>query len=113
MVSLSRLFPLLLVLCIVCSSTTLQTAKATRLLDMEQWLKKQVPLLESHPRGPVPPSGGSRCTYIPGQGSGTCSLNGMNFAGHVVRAPPAFPAGGSDFAAATMTKEAKEENPSS
>ncbi|KAL9661860.1 hypothetical protein QQ045_026688 [Rhodiola kirilowii] len=39
-------------------------------------------------RGPVPPSGPSPCTFIPGQGSGSCptataaTLNGKNFAGH-------------------------------
>ncbi|WOH16152.1 hypothetical protein DCAR_0935701 [Daucus carota subsp. sativus] len=29
-------------------------------------------LLESLPRGPVPPSGTSPCTYIPGAGNGSC-----------------------------------------
>ncbi|KAL0457067.1 UNVERIFIED_CONTAM: hypothetical protein Slati_1045900 [Sesamum latifolium] len=47
-------------------------------------------LLESLPRGPVPPSGSSPCTYIPGQGGGPCPLNERHFAGRrSAHAPPA------------------------
>ncbi|KAH6768524.1 transmembrane protein [Perilla frutescens var. frutescens] len=49
-------------------------------------------LFESLPRGPVPPSGGSSCTYIPGQGGPPCPLNEKHFAGRLcggsAHAPP-------------------------
>ncbi|KAK3190267.1 hypothetical protein Dsin_029828 [Dipteronia sinensis] len=56
-------------------------------------------------KGPVPPIGGSPCTFIPG-GSGHCpSLNGKNFAGYVNRAPPPpKPDTDVDFSAAALTK---------
>ncbi|CAA0807162.1 Unknown protein, partial [Striga hermonthica] len=42
-------------------------------LRAQKWERQQVPLLESSlPRGPVPPSSSSSCTYIPGQGGGPC-----------------------------------------
>ncbi|XP_057961345.1 uncharacterized protein LOC131153207 [Malania oleifera] len=66
--------------------------------DHEQWVqgheesKKGLMMLQSLQRGPVPPSGKSPCTYIPGRNSGHCTLNGRNFAGHgAAHAPPAFP----------------------
>ncbi|GMN53490.1 hypothetical protein TIFTF001_022635 [Ficus carica] len=34
------------------------------------------------PRGPVPPSGPSGCTYIPGGGGPNCPLGEKNYAGH-------------------------------
>ncbi|KAL1561811.1 hypothetical protein AAHA92_04469 [Salvia divinorum] len=58
-----------------------------------QWLKSQFLLLESLARGPVPPSGPSSCTNIPGQGGPPCPLNEKHFAGRLHRggsahAPP-------------------------
>lgn len=75
-------------------SISLNGANAARILPMEQWLKIQPLLLESLPRGPVPPSSGSSCTYIPGQGGPPCPLNEKHFVGdhlhrHVVRTLPA------------------------
>ncbi|KAK9083331.1 hypothetical protein Scep_029802 [Stephania cephalantha] len=40
-------------------------------------------VIESLPRGPVPPSGPSGCTYIPGRGGPRCPLNGKKVAGAV------------------------------
>ncbi|MBA0767625.1 hypothetical protein Gotri_016489 [Gossypium trilobum] len=58
----------------------------------EQLFRKIVPdHFETLQRGPVPPSGGSPCTNIPG-GSGTCLVNEINAAGHLLRSPPVFPA---------------------
>ncbi|KAK4361656.1 hypothetical protein RND71_020608 [Anisodus tanguticus] len=47
--------------------------KASRPLHMEIWLKQENTLLTSLPRGPVPPSGASPCTNIPGgRRDGSC-----------------------------------------
>ncbi|KAL2230023.1 UNVERIFIED_CONTAM: hypothetical protein Sindi_1596700 [Sesamum indicum] len=71
-------------------SMTPNQVDAMRLLGMEKWLKEQALLLESLPRGPVPPSGSSPCTYIPEQGGGSCPLNERHFAGRrSAHAPPA------------------------
>ncbi|KAB1994901.1 hypothetical protein ERO13_D13G110950v2 [Gossypium hirsutum] len=51
---------------------------------------KIVPHFETLQRGLLPPSGGSPCTNIPG-GSGTCVVNEINAAGHLLRSRPAFP----------------------
>ena len=80
-----------LIFCIV--SISLNGSNAARVLPMEKWLiKSQLLLLESLPRGPVPPSGPSSCTYIPGQGGPPCPLNEKHFAGRLrrglVHAPP-------------------------
>lgn len=57
---------------------------AMRTLNGEQWMNKN--LIQSL-RGPVPPSGSSPCTYIPGGSTrGRCVL-----AGDFSAAPPAFP----------------------
>ena len=45
---------------------------ATRPLEGEQWLKKERLLLQSLQRAPVPPSGPSPCTNIPGRNQGNC-----------------------------------------
>ncbi|KAG7989518.1 hypothetical protein I3843_03G243400 [Carya illinoinensis] len=64
---------------------------ATRSLREEGMDKEELLLVESL-RPIVPPSGPNPCTYIPGRGSGRCTLNGMNIAGNVLHPPrPAFP----------------------
>lgn len=90
-------------------STYLQIVKAARPINGDEWLKKQhISLLESLPRGPVPPSTSSPCTYIPGGGgSGSC-LNGRNFAG--VGTPPAFPSAVVNFAAASENNESNKQD---
>ncbi|KAK4718567.1 hypothetical protein R3W88_016905 [Solanum pinnatisectum] len=61
-----------------------QPGKGTRLLH-----EKDLMNLQSLQRGPVPSSGPSGCTNIPGNsgsGSGNCPLiNEMHFAGHMLR----------------------------
>ncbi|KAI3469704.1 hypothetical protein Pfo_026367 [Paulownia fortunei] len=74
------------------ASISSDQVNAMRPLGVEKWLRQQVLLLESLPRGPVPPSKGSPCTYIPGQGGGHCTLKERHFAaGGSVRAPSASP----------------------
>lgn len=82
------------------SSSTVQFCIAVRPLHGEDIYEEETPLKkffdgikQSLQRGPVPPIGGSPCTYIPGGGGGHCpSLTGsMNFAGHVTRSPPTAP----------------------
>lgn len=80
-----------LIFCTFLVSLSFQEANAIRSLGMEKWLREQVPLLASLPRGPVPPSGGSPCTYIPGlpaSSAGTCSLNEKHFSGGGADHPP-------------------------
>ena len=57
----------------------------------EQWAEGNSLLRQSLQAGPVPPSGPSPCTHIPGQRGGRCALNEMNVAGRVGLVPPAFP----------------------
>lgn len=38
--------------------------------------------LQALDKGPVPPSGPSGCTYIPGSSGPPCPIKEMNFAGH-------------------------------
>ncbi|KAE8660695.1 transcription factor bHLH3-like [Hibiscus syriacus] len=60
----------------------------------EQWLEKDDELLfQSLQKGPVTGSGHNPCTEIPGRETGVCKLGGMNVAGYVTHAPPAFPRG--------------------
>lgn len=40
--------------------------------------------LEVLPKGEVPPSGPSGCTYIPGTGGSNCPIGARHFAGHGV-----------------------------
>ncbi|KAL4302894.1 hypothetical protein GQ457_10G013940 [Hibiscus cannabinus] len=53
-------------------------------------------IIQSLPRGPVPPSAGNPCTNIPGRGHGRCTLTEMDVAGGRSRtgmvhgAPPMF-----------------------
>ncbi|KAJ4726835.1 Threonylcarbamoyl-AMP synthase [Melia azedarach] len=85
-----NLFTFLLMFSTFLASHQQQHAAAMRPLQGEQWVKKDGRVaLQSLQRGPVP-SSGNPCTYIPGQGSGSCTLNGMNIAGSVARAPPVF-----------------------
>ncbi|KAL9140241.1 hypothetical protein ABFS82_14G023300 [Erythranthe guttata] len=74
-----------------------RAADGGRTPSTEKWVRtKQVDLLGSSlPRAPVPPSSGTSCTHIPGQGGGACTLNEKHFAGGggaAARAPPASPA---------------------
>ncbi|XP_038718460.1 uncharacterized protein LOC120011428 [Tripterygium wilfordii] len=77
----SSVFKALCILAIFLASL-LQIGSA-RPLGGEEWFKKDGLLLQSLQRGPVTGSGPNPCTYIPGRGTGTCTLNGMNVAGHV------------------------------
>ncbi|KAK8564935.1 hypothetical protein V6N13_020065 [Hibiscus sabdariffa] len=72
---------------------TFDHISATRPLD-----ERQAPLIiiQSLPRGPVPPSAGNPCTNIPRRGHGRCTLTEMDVAGGGSRtggvhgAPPMF-----------------------
>ncbi|KAK2647214.1 hypothetical protein Ddye_022409 [Dipteronia dyeriana] len=104
----SSLLSFLFIFAILFTSSTIQLSAAFRPLhDSSQLLKKYFPnnYLQSLQKGtPVPPIAGSPCTFIPG-GSGHCSLNGKNFAGHVNRAPPPpKPDTVVDFSATASTK---------
>ena len=46
--------------------------------------------IQSLQRGPVPPSGGSPCTYIPGRNKGRCTLADPGNQIGVAPPPPAF-----------------------
>ncbi|KAK1395307.1 hypothetical protein POM88_014363 [Heracleum sosnowskyi] len=76
-------------------TSDIQSANGMRPLgEYKKWLKElPVPvLLESLPRGPVSPSSSSPCTHIPGgKPTGHCTIEEMNFAGHVFPPPLVFP----------------------
>ncbi|CAI9762711.1 unnamed protein product [Fraxinus pennsylvanica] len=59
-----------------------QPGKSSRLLnDQETRLKKRGLFLHALQKGPVPPSGPSGCTNIPGSGGPGCPIKEMHFAG--------------------------------
>ncbi|KAL2530779.1 Uncharacterized protein Fot_23380 [Forsythia ovata] len=61
---------------------TLPVGKSSRLLhDQETRLKKIGIFLHALHKGPVPPSGPSGCTNIPGSGGSCCPIKEMHFAG--------------------------------
>ncbi|KAL8048105.1 hypothetical protein ABFX02_07G042000 [Erythranthe guttata] len=96
----------------------LQLGKSSRLLLLhdqgeEALLKDKSLFLNSLQKGPVPPSGPSGCTNIPGSGGGACPINEMHFAGG---APPrrggrgrsstaAYPQSIASFGVATQPKK--------
>ncbi|KAL3506059.1 hypothetical protein ACH5RR_031441 [Cinchona calisaya] len=74
----------------------LQPGQATRVLhgQEKELMEKAQILLQSLPKGPVPPSDPSGCTYIPGSGGTGCPIKQMNFAGGggaLHRAASAYP----------------------
>uniref|UniRef100_A0A7N1A5E9 Uncharacterized protein n=1 Tax=Kalanchoe fedtschenkoi TaxID=63787 RepID=A0A7N1A5E9_KALFE len=74
-----------LVLCMLMFCSVYE-ADGARLLGAEkrQWLEERVQgaalTQQRLQRGPVPPSGRSPCTYIPGQGRDRCTLGHRNYA---------------------------------
>ncbi|EXB55555.1 hypothetical protein L484_017428 [Morus notabilis] len=62
-----------------------EQSSASRVLnDHKEGLVKEEKLglgFQSLPRGPVPPSGSSGCTYIPGSGGPNCPLGEKHYAG--------------------------------
>ncbi|KZV55251.1 hypothetical protein F511_06728 [Dorcoceras hygrometricum] len=80
---------LVLILTLYCQETL-----GTRAVDGERWRRQKRSLvIQSLPRGPVPSSGSSPCTYIPGgKKRGRCALavDGGRLPGHATAAPPAW-----------------------
>uniref|UniRef100_A0A7N0SY69 Uncharacterized protein n=1 Tax=Kalanchoe fedtschenkoi TaxID=63787 RepID=A0A7N0SY69_KALFE len=72
----------MVMLCCICG------VEGARLLEAErqQWVEQKVQILaivQRLQRGPVPPSGRSPCTYIPGQSrGGRCTLGQRTYAVH-------------------------------
>ncbi|XP_054804473.1 uncharacterized protein LOC129307645 [Prosopis cineraria] len=78
-----------LLLLLLLSLVHVQQNQAGRILDMEKQL-----WMQSLEKVPVPPSGPSGCTYIPGTGGNRCPpVNEMNVAGNAFRhhAAAAYP----------------------
>ncbi|GMI73863.1 hypothetical protein HRI_001055600 [Hibiscus trionum] len=67
-------------------------------------LAKDELLFQSLQKGPVTGSGHNPCTEIPGRETGVCKLGGMNVAGYVMHAPPAFPGFVAEFGVASIAK---------
>ncbi|KAJ9700588.1 hypothetical protein PVL29_006071 [Vitis rotundifolia] len=65
-------------------------------------------LLQSKQAGPVPPSGSSPCSHIPG--TGIC-VNEMNYAGPFVHPPPPYPGSAINSAAASIAGETNKQDP--
>ncbi|KAJ8749128.1 hypothetical protein K2173_013735 [Erythroxylum novogranatense] len=68
-----------------------EQAEMRPLGDEQLMWKQQGLVLQSLQKGGPANSSPNPCSYVPGRGTGTCTLNGMNVAGSVVRSPPAFP----------------------
>uniref|UniRef100_A0A5B6Z868 Uncharacterized protein n=1 Tax=Davidia involucrata TaxID=16924 RepID=A0A5B6Z868_DAVIN len=105
-------FKITLIFTNICTVSGFQQLSAMRPLEEEQRLKKGLPI-QSLQRGPVPSSGSNPCTYIPGRGTGRCTLaeNEMNFAGELVaHAPPAFPDFMVNFAAASKANDTQKKD---
>ncbi|KAG4981703.1 hypothetical protein JHK87_026452 [Glycine soja] len=72
-----RVLNIILVLFVLLTIVHVKQNMAARVLNMEN-----IPLrLQSLNKGPVPPSGPSGCTYIPGSGSTHCPAKKMNGTG--------------------------------
>ncbi|MED6131601.1 hypothetical protein PIB30_011203 [Stylosanthes scabra] len=75
-----RVLKIVLALFLLLSIVHVQPNQAIRVMNM----KKQLGLMETLDKGPVPPSGPSSCTFIPGSGGTRCPpVNEMNVAGNV------------------------------
>ncbi|KAH6761950.1 hypothetical protein C2S52_019383 [Perilla frutescens var. hirtella] len=86
-----RFHAVLLFVFLIFTSHFCEEIVAMRILGGEKWMIKNL-VIQSLPRGPVPPSGSNPCTYIPGGAPrGRCTLAG-DFSDHAAAAPPAFPA---------------------
>ncbi|KAJ7979919.1 putative Transmembrane protein [Quillaja saponaria] len=69
----------------------LQPTQASRELhDKGKLIDKEL-VMQSLPKGPVPPSGPSGCTYIPGSGGTSCPVKQMNVAGNVFSRARGYP----------------------
>lgn len=68
-----------------------------------EWMKKELSL-QSLQKGPVPPSGSSGCTNIPGQGGPNCPNKEMHFAGNALPRSTVFPRLMVSFGVATNQK---------
>ncbi|XP_022771230.1 uncharacterized protein LOC111314297 [Durio zibethinus] len=104
------LFRTLLVLSLLVASLQLGTMRP---LDGEQWLENNELVLPSLQKGPVTGSGHNPCTNIPGRETGVCKLGGMNIAGDVMHAPPAFPRIVAEFGVASTAKGIHDQHKSS
>lgn len=111
----------LLTVFIVSILLCLQSGKSSRLLLLHHdddhnphALKDGGTFANSLSKGPVPPSGPSGCTNIPGSGGGGCPINEMHFAGggggggaqqpHRGGGSPAYPHSVASFGVATEQK---------
>ncbi|XP_022851467.1 uncharacterized protein LOC111373200 [Olea europaea var. sylvestris] len=71
-----------LVVVVLAMLLCVQPAESSRLLsDQDMRLKKRGIFLHALQRGPVPPSGPSGCTNIPGGGGSGCPIREMHLAG--------------------------------
>ncbi|KAL9161767.1 hypothetical protein ABFS82_07G042200 [Erythranthe guttata] len=88
----------------------LQLGKSSRLLLLhdegeEALLKDKSLFLNSLQKGPVPPSGPSGCTNIPGSGGSPCPINEMHFAGRGRSSAAAYPQSVATFGVATQPEK--------
>ncbi|KAL5542150.1 hypothetical protein UlMin_009860 [Ulmus minor] len=83
------------VVILLLSMLYLEPNRATRVLheDGDHHLKMNIKrqAFQSLPRGPVPPSEASGCTYIPGGGGSSCPLNEKHFSGRAFHRGSAYP----------------------
>ncbi|XVF66539.1 hypothetical protein PTKIN_Ptkin10aG0044700 [Pterospermum kingtungense] len=78
--------------------------RASRPLHEETKLVNQGLKLQSLQKGPVPPSEGSSCTNIPGNGGPPCPLEEMHYAAGALPRATAYPRLMVQFGVATAQK---------
>lgn len=71
----ARVTVVFVLLILIMSTYVSRPAFATRSLHDDDEMHKSLLIANAFQRGPVPPSGPSPCTFIPGQGSGHCPLS--------------------------------------
>ncbi|XVF28669.1 hypothetical protein REPUB_Repub15cG0050000 [Reevesia pubescens] len=87
-----RVFNIALVALLLILLLRVHAISASRLLHEETKLvNKGLDLRQSLQKGPVPPSQGSSCTNIPGNGGSGCPLKEMHYAGGALARPSTYP----------------------
>ncbi|KAF5193422.1 hypothetical protein FRX31_016991 [Thalictrum thalictroides] len=77
----SMVMAAIVVVLVIVLISSIHPLNATRVLyEEEERLVRRSLISESLQRGPVPPSGPSGCTYIPGSGGPSCPIQGKKVA---------------------------------
>ena len=101
---MGRLGQVLIIAVLLCFQLGSGSSRVLQSKEEELMKKMNNVRLEALPRGDVPPSGPSGCTYIPGSGGSGCPINQRNFAGGSLPRASAYPQPTASFGVATNQK---------